>query len=117
MKSIKDYFDKVFEGFDLTEEEKSCLLGLYLIEFYKSSFEIILDQLGNNQDFLSKLNGFFDESLKLFSQEKLKSYQELLEEEKVKIVAQLITSSQDSLPLELRQKIEVNLTKIKDKTT
>lgn len=117
MKSIKDYFDKIFEGINLTEKEKSCLLGLYLLEFYKSSFEIMLDQLGGNQVFLNQLNGFFDESLKLFSQEKLKKYQELLEEEKVEIVAHLITTSQDILPPELRQKIETNLSKIKNQAT
>lgn len=110
--TINETINKVFSGIKMTNEQKNALAGMYLIGVFKSMLETLFTLKSQDKGFFRKTSVFFDAAVATLDEEKRKVFNTVIEKEKSRITGEILVSFKENLPPELRQKIEVDMTKL-----
>ncbi len=115
MQSIQEIINIIINGLDLSEDQKKALTGFYFIGLYKASLEILIGLKGNTEEFHKAINYFFQKTLLTLTLEEQKIYDTLLEQQKSRILSDILSEFSKNLPNDHKKKINDNLVKLKAK--
>jgi len=112
MNLVQAFIEEIFKGIEITEEQKKAFLGIYSIAFYKVLLEILIGLKGQDKAFAEKMNSFFDSSISSLNEEEKKIFDKVVEEQRGKVLGEILAVFKDNLSPELKQKIEANLARL-----
>lgn len=117
MIAIQDFFDQLFSGVEITPEEKSSLLGLYTLLYYKSLLETLSTLKSQDKSFFDQLNTFFDNHIQTLPADDQKILTEVMQKQQSEIVTTLAMKLGYNLSTEPREKLEQNLVNLSASTS
>ncbi|MCL4416762.1 MAG: hypothetical protein M1365_08720 [Actinobacteria bacterium] len=112
MNTIKDIIEKALEGIPITQQDKNILLGIYMLKYNQSCLELLSVLKGKDIQFQENINELFGKTIASLNIEERQKFNKAIDEEKGKILANLINKFKNSLSPQLQQKIEENLEEI-----
>ncbi len=112
MNTIKDIFDHVFSGLDISDEEKKTLIGLYTIESYKTMMELLLTLFGQKSEFHEKFSQFSREYISQLDIEQRKNIEETLKEQNNISLSHILNAFLSELPADEQEKLQKNLRQV-----
>lgn len=98
----------LFADIPISEEEKSELIGIYLVSIYKTMLELIIAFSGNKKDFVNDLEKFFEKSLSALEEKQRKIFDGELESQKKVILKKLSDIIKENVGDNLGYKIDEN---------
>lgn len=107
--NIKDLLDKTLEGIEIIEEEKSSLLGMYMIYYYKYLLEMLLISKSKDNEFQQRLVNFLDNEIKSLPNDQQQTFQTKVKEDVNVIFSDVAGTFRDNLPENLQQIIDKNI--------
>lgn len=107
--NIKDLLSKTLEGIDITEEERSSLLGMYMICYYKYLLETLLFFKSSDKEFQQRLINFLDSENNSLPSGQQQAFQAKLKEDINVIFSDVLGTFRDNLPANLQQIIDKNI--------
>lgn len=112
MNSIEDIIEKALDGIPITQQDKNILLGMYMLKYNKSCLELLSILKGKDIQFQQNINELFGKAISSLNTEERQKFNKAIDDEKGKILANLINVFKNSLSPQLQQKIEENLEEI-----
>lgn len=109
MNNINDFISKIFEGVELTQEERNMILGIYFMNYYKNLLELLLSYRAKDEVFVTLLNNLLNSQIGNLNAEEKKVFTEVMEDKKVQIFGSIVHLIKDKLPPEKSKIIENNL--------
>lgn len=107
--NIQDLVNKTLEGIEMTEEEKSSLLGMYMIYYYKYLLEMLLIFKSKDKEFQDRLVNFLDNEIKSLPQDQQQAFQTKVKEDVNVIFSDVLGTFRDNLPKNLQQIVDKNI--------
>ena len=107
--NINELLDKTLVGIEITEEEKSSLLGMYMIYYYKYLLEMLLVFKSSEKEFQDRLVNFLDNEIKSLPQDQQQVFQAKVKEDVNVIFSDVVGTFRDNLPENLQQIIDRNI--------
>lgn len=114
---IKNLLNNTLQGIDITDEEKSSLVGMYMIYYYKHLFEILLMSKSSDKEFQQKLVSFLDSEIKSLPSDQRQAFQIKLKEDINEIFSDVFGTFRDNLPENLQQIVDKNINNLESQKT
>lgn len=112
MVSPKDIINNVFQGLEVSEEEKQQILGAYALAYYKKSFEILMEVKLTDQEFLNRMAEVFNNEVSKLPPKVKKIFDETLEKSKGDLISNLLSRITSKLDSKTQQRVKNNVAKI-----
>lgn len=109
---INAIINEAVKGLDITPEQKSALLGMYFGYLFKSMLEILMGLKSDDPQFYTKINATFLELIDSLSTDDRKDFDNILQKEKTRVLAEVLGQFKDNLEPELKTKVESNIEKM-----
>lgn len=107
--NIKDLLDKTLAGLDITEGEKSALIGMYMICYYRYLLETLLIFKPKDYEFQQRLVDFLDNGIKSLPKDKIQIFQAKVKEDVNVLFSDVLGIFRDNLPKKAQQIVDRNV--------
>lgn len=114
---MKKLLDDALQGIDITDEEKSSLLGMYMIYYYKYLLEMLLISKSSDEKFQQRLVNFLDSELKTLPSDQQQVFQAKLKEDVNIIFSDVLGTFRDNLSKNLQQIVDKNINNLTNQKT
>lgn len=109
MNSLQQILDTALDGFELTVEEKNAILGIFFLQYFKSQLELLCSIKGQDESFNTQLQSFFTSAIATLTPEEKTNFETTMNEEKGRILKDLLDTFSAEFPQDLKQKLQDNL--------
>lgn len=109
---ISDFIDEVFQGTEITQDEKMAIQGIYQISAYKLLLELVLTLKAKDQKFVKRLNDLLEEAFASLEQSDKNHLVTVFTEQNKQQLKKLVMDIQENLPADTKNKITANIDKL-----
>ncbi len=116
MNQVTYLLNNTLEGLNVPPDVKNVLLNTYFILYYKALLEVLLSLKAKDEEFLKQVIGLFNKGVESLDKETKKNLENLMEEQKGKLLAEVVGAFKNQLPEDISAKIEANVSQLEQKS-
>lgn len=109
---IQYFLEQVLKDVDISDSEKKVIVAGFLVQYYKSFLECLMALNTHNEDFFKEMITFLDKGIAGLDEKKKINLDTVMNEEKKRILADILLNIQKELSPEQSSKIQNNLEKL-----
>jgi succinate dehydrogenase flavin-adding protein (antitoxin of CptAB toxin-antitoxin module) len=116
MNTLLDFLHQVFAGVGMTEEQEKAMGGICAVCLCRAMLETLMGLNLDNREFYARLNNFFESEIQRLTEEQKKQLDNIMAQERERIVVDALKNFGKELPPDLLKKMEDNLHRLSAET-